>query len=128
MNEAPIIGIDLGTTHSLVGVIDSGFPIVLADEKGERLLPSCVSWPAGREPLVGSEAMRGRLLAPGKQDIPVWLTIGVGILAALIGSAIVGGMRDTNGLDWVELLVQLVLAVVGVVAAAAIYPRSRSHA
>lgn len=66
MNEAPIIGIDLGTTHSLVGVIDSGFPIVLADEKGERLLPSCVSWPAGREPLVGSEAMRGRLLAPGR--------------------------------------------------------------
>ena len=70
----------------------------------------------------------GRLLAPGKQDIPVWLTIGVGILAALIGSAIVGGLRDTNGLDWVELVVQVVLAVAGVVAAAAIYPRSRSHA
>lgn len=66
MNEAPIIGIDLGTTHSLVGVVDSGFPIVLADEIGERLLPSCVSWPAGREPLVGSEAMRGQLLAPGR--------------------------------------------------------------
>jgi len=32
----------------------------------------------------------------------------------LIGSAIVGSLRDTNGIDWVELLVQLVLAVVGV--------------
>lgn len=56
----------------------------------------------------------GRLILPGKQDIPIWLTIVVGIVAALIGSAIVGSLRDTNGIDWVELLVQLVLAVVGV--------------
>jgi len=66
MNEELIIGIDLGTTHSLVGVVDSGFPIVLANEKGERLLPSCVTWPVGREPLVGTEAMRARALAPGR--------------------------------------------------------------
>ena len=57
----------------------------------------------------------GRLILPGKQDIPIWLTIVVGIVAALIGSAIVGSLRDTNGIDWVELLVQFVLAVVGVV-------------
>ena len=66
MDEELIIGIDLGTTHSLVGVVDSGFPIVLADEKGARLLPSCVSWPVGSEPLVGTEAMRARALAPGR--------------------------------------------------------------
>lgn len=66
MNEELIIGIDLGTTHSLVGVVDSGFPIVLANEKGERLLPSCVTWPVGRDPLVGTEAMRARALAPGR--------------------------------------------------------------
>jgi len=65
----------------------------------------------------------GRLLAPGKQNIPIWLTIGVGIVAALIGSAIVGPMRDTDGLDWIELIVQLVLATVGVMAAAAVYGR-----
>jgi molecular chaperone DnaK len=66
MNDEIIIGIDLGTTHSLVGVVDSGFPIVLANEKGERLLPSCVTWPVGHDPLVGTEAMRGRALAPGR--------------------------------------------------------------
>jgi uncharacterized membrane protein YeaQ/YmgE (transglycosylase-associated protein family) len=66
----------------------------------------------------------GRALAPGKQYIPIWLTIVVGIVAALVGSAIVGGLRDTNGIDWVEILVQIVLAVIGVVAAAEIYPRS----
>lgn len=69
----------------------------------------------------------GRLLAPGKQDIPIWLTIVVGIVAALIGSAIVGPMRDTDGLDWFELLVQLILATVGVMAVAALYGRRRTH-
>ncbi len=34
MNEDLIIGIDLGTTNSLVGVVDSGFPLVLADREG----------------------------------------------------------------------------------------------
>jgi uncharacterized membrane protein YeaQ/YmgE (transglycosylase-associated protein family) len=63
----------------------------------------------------------GRAIAPGKQNIPIWLTIVVGIVAALIGSAIVGPMRDTNGVDWVELIVQIVLAVIGVMAAAAVY-------
>jgi uncharacterized membrane protein YeaQ/YmgE (transglycosylase-associated protein family) len=56
----------------------------------------------------------GRLVVPGKQDIPIWLTIVIGIVAALIGSFIVGSLRDTNGIDWVELLVQVVLAAVGV--------------
>ncbi len=56
-----------------------------------------------------------RLILPGKQNIPIWLTIVVGIVAALIGSAIVGPMRDTSGVDWVELLVQVVLAAVGVI-------------
>ncbi len=65
-NEDIIIGIDLGTTHSLVGVVDSGFPIVLADGNGDRLLPSCVSWPTGQQPLVGKEALRSRVLSPGR--------------------------------------------------------------
>ncbi len=56
----------------------------------------------------------GRALAPGRQNIPFWLTIVVGIVAALIGSAIVGPMRATDGIDWVELLVQVILAAIGV--------------
>ncbi|MGH2402542.1 MAG: GlsB/YeaQ/YmgE family stress response membrane protein [Actinomycetes bacterium] len=56
----------------------------------------------------------GRLVLPGKQDIPIWLTIVVGIAAALIGSAIVGSLRDTDGVDWIELVVQVGLAAGGV--------------
>lgn len=56
----------------------------------------------------------GRLVVPGKQNVPIWLTIVIGIVAALIGTAIVGPLRDTDGIDWVELLVQVVLAAIGV--------------
>ena len=37
-----IVGIDLGTTNSLIGVMDAGFPILIADAEGERLTPSVV--------------------------------------------------------------------------------------
>jgi uncharacterized membrane protein YeaQ/YmgE (transglycosylase-associated protein family) len=56
----------------------------------------------------------GRLVLPGRQPIPIWLTIVVGIVAALIGTFIVGSMRNTSGIDWVELLVQVALAALGV--------------
>jgi uncharacterized membrane protein YeaQ/YmgE (transglycosylase-associated protein family) len=56
----------------------------------------------------------GRLVVPGKQDIPIWLTIVIGVVAALVGTFIVGPLRDTNGLDWVEIAVQVVLAAAAV--------------
>ena len=39
-----ILGIDLGTTNSLVGVVDSGFPLLLADTQGSRITPSAVAF------------------------------------------------------------------------------------
>jgi uncharacterized membrane protein YeaQ/YmgE (transglycosylase-associated protein family) len=68
----------------------------------------------------------GRLVLPGKQNIPIWLTIVVGIVAALIGSAIVGPLRDTSGVDWVELTVQVGLAAGGVSLVAGSRGRGRS--
>lgn len=62
MNPEPILGIDLGTTNSLVGVVDSGFPILLADENGDRSTPSAVSY--GEEIIVGAAALRQRALNP----------------------------------------------------------------
>jgi uncharacterized membrane protein YeaQ/YmgE (transglycosylase-associated protein family) len=69
----------------------------------------------------------GRLVVPGRQRIPIWLTIAVGIVAALLGSAIVGPMRDTSGVDWVELVVQVALAAAGVAIAASIRGNRRSR-
>ncbi len=69
----------------------------------------------------------GRLVLPGRQKIPIWLTIAVGIVAALIGTAIVGELRDTDGVDWVELVVQVALAAAGVALAVAIRGNRRSR-
>ena len=62
-----IVGIDLGTTNSLIGVMESGFPVLLADAEGRRLTPSVVYFPPdGSEPLVGTAAARMRLVDPAR--------------------------------------------------------------
>lgn len=76
MREELIIGIDLGTTHSLVGVVDSGFPIILADPNGERLVPSAVSFPSGQSPLIGHEALRALALSPDRTLLSIKRLIG----------------------------------------------------
>jgi uncharacterized membrane protein YeaQ/YmgE (transglycosylase-associated protein family) len=59
----------------------------------------------------------GRFVVPGRQGLPIWLTIVVGIVAALIGTAIAQavGVAVTDGIDWIELVFQIGLAAIGVV-------------
>lgn len=59
-----IVGIDLGTTNSLIGVMEAGFPILLADANGERLTPSVVYFPENGDALVGAPAKRMRAVQP----------------------------------------------------------------
>ena len=60
-----IVGIDLGTTNSLVAAVDLGLPFVIADADGCRLTPSVVYFPSpDAEPLVGAQARRVRVLKP----------------------------------------------------------------
>ena len=55
-DEAPSIGIDLGTTNSVVAVSINGKPEVLRDEDGESLLPSVVAYAADGSAIVGAAA------------------------------------------------------------------------
>jgi molecular chaperone DnaK len=71
-----ILGIDLGTTNSLVGVVDSGFPILLADAAGERLTPSAVHVAADGTLTVGAAALRRRMLEPARTITSVKRLIG----------------------------------------------------
>ena len=58
----------------------------------------------------------GRLVVPGKQNIPIWLTMVIGVVAALLGTVIARafGVDSTGGIDWIELLFQVLLAAIGV--------------
>lgn len=71
----------------------------------------------------------GRLVVPGRQNIPIWLTMLIGVGAALLGTVLARAMGvDTEGFSFVELLVQVVLAAVGVALVMGVAGRgSRSH-
>lgn len=71
----------------------------------------------------------GRLVVPGKQPIPIWATIVVGIVAALLGTAIANsiGVATTPGIDWIEIVFQVGLAAIGVIVVANILGRRRVH-
>ncbi|MFI8852991.1 GlsB/YeaQ/YmgE family stress response membrane protein [Streptomyces sp. 891-h] len=60
----------------------------------------------------------GRLVLPGRQRVGLVWTVVVGIIAALVGTGIAGavGVADTKGFDWIELIIQVALAAVGVAA------------
>jgi len=59
-----IIGIDLGTTNSVVSVMEGGDPVVIANEEGARTTPSVVAWSEQGEVLVGQIAKRQAVTNP----------------------------------------------------------------
>src|SRR5215510_11322329 len=59
-----IIGIDLGTTNSVVAVLEGGEPKVIPNEEGSRLTPSVVAWDDKGEVLVGQIAKRQAIINP----------------------------------------------------------------
>ncbi|CAN5425891.1 GlsB/YeaQ/YmgE family stress response membrane protein [soil metagenome] len=71
----------------------------------------------------------GRLLLPGKQPIGMLVTVLVGIVAAFVGTFLaraLGIPTATNGIDWLELLVQVVVAAAGVALVASMTSRRRT--
>lgn len=58
-----------------------------------------------------------RLVLPGKQDVSLVMTIVLGAVGALVGGLIYGalGGSETGGIDWIELVVQVVVAAIAIV-------------
>jgi len=61
---AKIIGIDLGTTNSVVAVMEGGEPVVISSAEGSRLVPSVVAFTKNGERLVGQPAKRQAIVNP----------------------------------------------------------------
>jgi len=59
-----VIGIDLGTTNSVVGVMEGGSPLVIPNQEGSRLTPSVVAFTKEGEILVGQVAKRQAITNP----------------------------------------------------------------
>ncbi|MGZ6780964.1 MAG: GlsB/YeaQ/YmgE family stress response membrane protein [Mycobacterium sp.] len=71
----------------------------------------------------------GRLLVPGKQPIGMLVTVLIGIVGAFLGTAlarVLGIPTATNGIDWLELLVQVVVAAVLVAIVSSLMGRGRT--
>ncbi|MEC7522580.1 MAG: Hsp70 family protein [Myxococcota bacterium] len=62
MSQGPVLGIDLGTTNSVVAVADGGQARVLKDPEGRRMVPSVVSFHPDGHNLVGYDARDRRLV------------------------------------------------------------------
>ena len=63
-NNGKIIGIDLGTTNSVVAVVEGGEPKVIINEEGARVTPSIVAFTKEGETLVGGPAKRQAVVNP----------------------------------------------------------------
>src|SRR6185369_13687590 len=59
-----VVGIDLGTTNSVVAVLEGGEPVVIANSEGSRTTPSVVAFTKNNERLVGQTAKRQAIVNP----------------------------------------------------------------
>ncbi len=74
-----VVGIDLGTTNSLVAYVDDGRPVVIRDKNGDALVPSVVSAADDGTIFVGREAQRRLLTDAGRTVYSVKRFMGRGI-------------------------------------------------
>src|SRR3989440_584750 len=68
---AKTVGIDLGTTNSVVAVMEGGEPTVIPNAEGSRLTPSVVGFTKSGERLVGSSAKRQAIVNPERTVISI---------------------------------------------------------
>jgi molecular chaperone DnaK len=76
---AKVVGIDLGTTNSLVAYVKDGVPVVIRDKSGDALVPSVVSAAPDGTVYVGREAQRRLLTDPARTVYSVKRFMGRGI-------------------------------------------------
>ena len=82
---AKVVGIDLGTTNSVVAVMEGGQPTVIANAEGMRTTPSIVGYSKTGEVLVGQLAKRQAILNPERTIISIKRHMGEDYKVAIDG-------------------------------------------
>src|SRR5438270_2311000 len=77
--KAPVVGIDLGTTNSLVAFMQGDTPVVIPGEDGSRLVPSVVALDEKDEPVVGNAARKYLIETPTRAIYSVKRLMGRGL-------------------------------------------------
>ncbi|GAA1531056.1 GlsB/YeaQ/YmgE family stress response membrane protein [Streptomyces albidochromogenes] len=69
-----------------------------------------------------------KLVLPGRQPIPLWLTLLLGIVGAVGGNALATafGVRDTGGIDWIRHIFQIGIAAVLIAFVTPMWSRRRA--
>ncbi len=80
-----IVGIDLGTTNSVVAVMDRNGPVVVPNSLGERLTPSVVGFTKSGEILVGKKARRAAVMNPTRTVFSIKRHMGTGHRVSIEG-------------------------------------------
>ncbi len=106
MASKKIIGIDLGTTNSVVSIVEGGEPKVLINEEGSRLTPSVVAFTKDGEILVGGPAKRQAVVNPENTIYSVKRLIGRRYEEALEEAKRLPYkvVKASNGDAWVEVM------------------------
>ncbi|CAL9344293.1 GlsB/YeaQ/YmgE family stress response membrane protein [Streptomyces sp. NPDC012461] len=69
-----------------------------------------------------------KLVVPGRQPIPLWLTVILGIIGAVAGNGLASafGVRDTGGIDWIRHIFQIGIAAVLIALITPMWARRRA--
>src|ERR687892_2509152 len=81
------VGIDLGTTNSVVAVLEAGDPVVIPNAEGSRTTPSVVAFSKGGEVLVGEVAKRQAITNPDRTIRSIKREMGTGERHEIDGKA-----------------------------------------
>src|SRR3712207_3197237 len=104
-SKGRVIGIDLGTTNSVVSVMENGQPTVIVNQEGSRLTPSVVGFTKDGERLVGQVAKRQAVTNPENTVFSVKRFMGrkfseVGAEVSRVPYRVAAG---SNGDAWIEV-------------------------
>ncbi|MEK7269389.1 MAG: molecular chaperone DnaK, partial [Planctomycetota bacterium] len=104
MAKGKIIGIDLGTTNSVVAVMEGGEPLVMTNKEGNRLTPSVVGFMENGERLVGAIAKRQAITNPQNTIFSIKRFMGrrhseVGSEEKIVPFKVVGGSEELVKVD-----------------------------